>query len=68
MECSLIACSSTSCLIGFDKYAVHPAARHISRSPFKAEAVSAMIGVGGRWFGGSPVPTLESPASRSSHP
>ena len=50
MECSLIACSNTSCLIGFVKKAVHPAARHISRSPFKAEAVSAMIGVGGRWF------------------
>ena len=50
MECSLIACSSTSCLIGFVKNAVHPAARHFSRSPFKAEAVSAMIGVGGRSF------------------
>ena len=50
MERSLIACSSTSCLIGFVKKAVHPAARHISRSPFKAEAVSAMIGVGGRSF------------------
>ena len=48
MERSLIACSSTSCLIGFVKKAVHPAARHISRSRFKAEAVSAMIGVGGR--------------------
>src|ERR1039457_7445100 len=50
MECSLIACSSTSCLIGFVKKAVHPAARHISLSPFKAEAVSATIGVGGRSF------------------
>src|ERR1700745_3860612 len=50
MERSLIACSSTSCLIGFVKKAVHPAARHISRSRFKAEAVSAMIGVGGRSF------------------
>src|SRR5450756_113790 len=50
MEFSLIACSSTSCLIGFVKKAVHPAARHISRSLFKAEAVSAMIGVGGRSF------------------
>lgn len=50
MERSLIACSSTSCLIGFVKKDVHPAARHVSRSPFKAEAVSAMIGVGGRSF------------------
>ena len=24
MECSLIACSNTSCLIGFVKKAVHP--------------------------------------------
>ena len=46
-ECSLIACSSTSCLIGFVRYAVHPAATHFSWSPFSAEAVSAMIGVGG---------------------
>src|SRR6202011_6287914 len=49
-QCSLIACSSTSCLMGFVKKAVHPAAKHVSRSPFRAEAVSAMIGVGGRWF------------------
>src|SRR6202158_4706305 len=47
MERSLIVCSSTSCLIGFVKKAVHPAARHVSRSPFKAAAVNAMIGVGG---------------------
>src|SRR5471030_1435807 len=46
MECSLIACSSTSCLIGFVRKAVQPAAKHISRSPFRAEAVRAMIGVG----------------------
>jgi len=27
---------------------VHPAARQVSRSPFRAEAVKAMIGVAGR--------------------
>jgi hypothetical protein len=37
-------------LIGFVKKAVHPAARHVSRSPFKAEAVNAIIGMGGRSF------------------
>ena len=43
-----MACSSTTCLMGLVKKAVHPAARQVSRSPFKADAVTAMIGVGGQ--------------------
>ena len=45
---SLIACSSTSCLMGLVRKPVHPAVRHFSRSPFNADAVRAMIGVGNR--------------------